>query len=195
MSYFDILPLEVRVIICGKFNDDEFKQMERSDILEKELSDRYFWNLLIKLTMPDIDLRYIPECKYKYEGKSNMVAITNYISLYEKYNLMKKNLKSKHKGEKYLKYRERYNISCFRDASVITLEYTKLKLPRETKDKICTMFNDMTKMKSTEVSITINNSGECHINIKKMKFQIDITDLLNIGIHVMCHTDSYFMYD
>lgn len=197
MHYFIILPLEITVIICSKCGENRLRIIERSDILDVELSNQNFWNLLIKLKMPELDFRYIPECKYNYKGKSNMIAVTNYISLHRVYLRSKKNLATVKYGIKkgeHVKYKDSYNISCFRDASVITLEYTKTILNRHEKDRICLMFDDK-RPGLPEVTVMTTLENKCYIKIGNTTTpKVAYEDLLNISMHVFCHTDTFFRY-
>lgn len=177
MYYFDIIPLELNALICSKLYATTLFKLANSKTVKSLLCET-FWNTLIKIRMPDLDLRYVPNHLYNYKNKCLSVILANYVYLTRTYDGCKKLLTPN-------QFEKEYSLSDFKDASVITLGYTKLP-PMNPKftDRICIDLIDGIKTK-----VTLTNG--CYIKIETSKrdlnFQITAQDLLNMLVHINCY--------
>lgn len=184
MYYFNILPMELNVLICSKLLVGGFIQMKTSKVIKPLLKDPLFWNMIIKIRMPDLDLRYVPSYLYTYKNINPMICVTNYILLRRTYEKCKELMK-------YCNLGLVYSISDFKDLNVITFEYIKgLTMRGKFKNKICVMLlNPYGNDKA--VIMTMKSTNICYITIKTQNYdiiyQINSQDLFNMLVHIHCY--------
>ena len=93
--YFDIIPQELTHVILYNIDDiNVIKNLYNSlDLMKNILLDHKFWNAKIRQNMPEVDLDFVPNYLYNYQGKSLDIILANYSLIYRCYNKVMKIIK------------------------------------------------------------------------------------------------------
>lgn len=193
-TYFDILPQDVISVILIKIeNVGDFIPLNDIHNFRDVISKPYFWSLKTKLSLSNIDFKYIPTFLLDF-SKSFEIKLMNYATLIHSYQELNSVLTEWQNGIN--KFSEGFGISGtgykYHLWSVNNFDVLRLDLFKPDKVKILLAYflNYKTqRLQSDGISLNLFNNGTCRMDIHclhiTMRTYIPKIDAINFFTYVI----------